>query len=168
MRLGQPRRLTGRQVLWILVAAFGFVFAVNGTMAWLAEKSFPGLVSDDAYREGLEYNRTLAARRAQLALGWRADVTVTGEGTARIVTATFRDRDGAPLTGMSVTAHLVRPVVQGLDRTSVLAEAAPGTYRADIALAALGNWRLEIDATRPAFRARPAERWHMERELWIR
>ena len=38
MSVATPRRLTGRQVLWILVAAFGVVFAVNGTMAWLARE----------------------------------------------------------------------------------------------------------------------------------
>lgn len=168
MRLDQPRRLTGRQVLWILIASFGFIFAVNGTMAWLAEKSFPGLVSNDAYREGLEYNKTLAARAAQSALGWRADVTVTGAGTTRTVTASLRDRDGHPLDGMAVTARLVRPVVAGFDRKLALAEGAPGVYRTEAVLPALGNWRLEIDATRPAFRARKAERWHMERELWLR
>ena len=98
MSVATPRRLTGRQVLWILVAAFGVVFAVNGMMAWLAEKSFPGLVSNDAYREGLEYNRTIAARQAQAALGWQADVEVTGSGDRRLVTATLpRPRRLAPL-----------------------------------------------------------------------
>ena len=66
---------------------------------------------------------------------------------------------------MTVTARLVRPVVQGFDRTGTLAEAVPGTYRAEFDLAALGNWRLEVGATRPALRARPAEHWRMEREL---
>ncbi len=168
MRLAQPRRLTGRQVLWILVGAFGFIFAVNGTMAWLAEKSFPGLVSGNAYLEGLAYNRTLDARRAQAALGWQAEVTVTGTGTNRVVAASFRDRDGSPLAEMTVTARLVRPVVAGHDRTVMLAETAPGNYRAEVALAALGDWRLVLDATRPKFRSRPAQAWHMERELWIR
>ena len=69
---------------------------------------------------------------------------------------------------MTVTARLVRPVVQGFDRTGMLAEAVPGTYRAEFDLAALGNWRLEVGATRPALRARPAEHWRMERELWIK
>ncbi len=169
MRLARdPRRLTGRQVLWILIGAFGFVFAVNGTMAWLAEKSFPGLVADNAYEEGLHYNRVIAARTAQADLGWQADVEVTGSGTKRVVTATFRDRDGHPLDGMVVTARLRRPVVAGLDRTVTLAETAPGAYRVPVVLPALGNWRLVLDATRPALRARAAEQWHMERELWIR
>ncbi len=168
MSTAQPRRLTGRQVLWILVGAFGLIFAVNGTMAWLAEKSFPGLVSNDAYREGLQYNRKLAERAAQQALGWQADVSVSGSGATRLVTASFRDRDGSPLAGMTVNARLMRPVVAGFDRDFALAEAAPGIYRAEIAPGALGNWRLVVNAVRPALRTRPAEHWHMERELWLK
>ena len=157
------RQLTGRHVLFILLAGFGVVFAVNGVMAWFAIDSFPGLVSKDAYREGLEYNRTIAAREAQEKLGWQVDVAVAGAGTTRAVTARFRDRDGHPLSGLRVNAAMVRPVAAGSDRRAVLDETAPGDYRAEIALPSLGNWLLDVEAVR-----RDGTQWRMERSLWLK
>jgi nitrogen fixation protein FixH len=157
------RRLTGWHVLWILIGGFGIVFAVNGVMAWYAIETFPGLVSNDAYREGLDYNRTLAARAEQEKLGWQVDVALTGTGTTRAVTARFHDRDGHPISGLKVDATMVWPVAGGNDRRASLDEAAPGDYRATIALPSLGNWRLDVEAVR-----RDGTRWQMERSLWLR
>ena len=157
------RQLTGRHVLYILLVGFGIVFAVNGVMAWLAIDSFPGLVSKDAYREGLEYHRTIEAMRAQEKLGWQVDVAVAGTGNARAVTARFRDRDGHPIGGLRVNAALVRPVAAGSDRQTVLDETAPGDYRAQVVLPALGNWQLDVEAVR-----RDGTQWRMERSLWLR
>lgn len=157
------KQLTGWHVLWILIAGFGIVFAVNGAMAWLALDTFPGLVSHDAYREGLEYNRTLEAKAAQLKLGWKVDVEVTGAGDRRTVAARFHDRDGHPISGMRVNAALVWPVASGRDRRFALEESAPGAYRAAITLPSLGNWRLELEAKR-----RDGTQWQMERSLWLK
>lgn len=157
------RRLTGWHVLWMLIGGFGTVFAINGVMAWYAIETFPGLVSNDAYREGLEYNRTLAAKAEQAKLGWRVDVALTGNGTKRAVTARFRDRDGRPISGLKVGATIVWPVVAGSDRRAVLNETAPGDYHAEIALPSLGNWRLDVEAVRG-----DGARWRMERSLWLR
>ena len=157
------RRLTGWHVLWILIGGFAIVFAVNGVMAWYAIETFPGLVSNDAYREGLEYNRTLDAMAEQEKLGWRVDVELAGAGTKRAVTARFRDRDGHPISGLTVNATMVWPVVSGNDRRAALDETAPGDYRAAIALPSLGNWRLDVEAVR-----RDGTHWRMERSLWLR
>ena len=159
----RARQLTGRHVLFILLVGFGIVFAVNGVMAWFAIDTFPGLVSKDAYREGLEYNRTLEARREQAKLGWQVDVAVAGTGNARAVTARFRDRDGHPIGGLKVNAALVRPVAAGNDRRAVLDETAPGDYRAEIVLPSLGNWLLDVEAVR-----RDGTQWRMERSLWLK
>lgn len=157
------KQLTGRHVLWILIAGFGLVFAVNGVMAWFALDTFPGLVSNDAYREGLEYNRTLDAKAAQIRLGWKVDVEVTGTGDRRTVAARFHDRHGRPLSGMRVNAAMVWPVATGRDRRFALAENAPGDYRAAVTLPSLGNWRLTLEAQR-----RDGTQWQMERKLWLK
>jgi nitrogen fixation protein FixH len=156
------RSLNGRHVLGIVVGFFAVVMAVNAVMVWLALGSFPGLVSGDAYREGLAYNRTLEARDAQRALGWQVTVDAGEQGTPRRIEARFRDRDGAPLRGLDVTARMVRPVARGADRSIVLREVAPGTYRAEDDVPSVGHWRIEIDARGDA------QGWHMERELWLK
>jgi len=161
MMFGDTRPIAGRHVLALVVAFFATVSAVNAVMIWLALQSFPGMVNGDAYREGLEYNRTLEAREAQRALGWQVAVDVTGDGRARRIEATFADRSGAPLGGLAVTANLVRPVARGIDRTVALREAGPGVYRAEAEFPVPGHWRLELEARREA------ASWRMERELWL-
>jgi nitrogen fixation protein FixH len=157
----RKRPITGRHVLAILVGFFAVVIAANGVMAWLAIDSFPGLVSADPYREGLAWNRTLAERKVQAALGWQVTVDVSGSGATQAVTARFRDRSGVPLSGLAVNARLVRTVAQGEDRSARLEETSPGLYRAGVNLPLAGKWRLELDA-----RQRDGTRWRMERELW--
>jgi nitrogen fixation protein FixH len=156
------KSLNGRHVLVLVVGFFATVMAVNAVMVWLALGSFPGLVSANAYREGLAYNRTIEAREAQRVLGWQVTVDAAERGNPRRIEARFLDRGGAPLRELDVTARMVRPVVRGADRTIVLREVAPGIYRADDTVPSVGHWRLEIDA-RKDDRA-----WHMERELWLK
>ena len=161
MMFGPARPIAGRHVLALVVGFFFTVSAVNAAMVWLALKSFPGMVSGDPYREGLEYNRTIAGREAQRALGWRVEIAVSGLGLTRTIEASFKDRDNAPLTSLAVTASLVRPVARGADHDVALREIAPGTYRAEAEFPVAGHWRLDLEARRAA-----AE-WHMERELWL-
>ena len=70
------RVITGRMVLFGLIAFFGVVFAVNGTMLALALKTNTGMVANEPYRKGLKYNERIAAEERQQALGWKSEITV--------------------------------------------------------------------------------------------
>jgi len=157
------RRIGGRHVLLMVVAFFAVVSAVNAVMIWLALGSYPGLTSHNAYQEGLAYNHEIAARRAQESLGWAVAVDVASANGVGAITAQFRDRAGAPLTGLAVTAELLRPVAEGNDQTVTLAETAPGVYRAEVAVPLPGKWLLDVAA-----RAADDVEWKMERELWLK
>jgi nitrogen fixation protein FixH len=87
----RPRPFTGRHITVILVAFFGVVAAVNFTMAYIAVSGFGGTVVDNSYVASQNYNRWLAAGRAQAALGWR--VTVARDGAGRVA-ATVADANG--------------------------------------------------------------------------
>ena len=66
------RPQAGHWIPWIFVAGFALVISVNFALIWLAVGSFSGLAEAHPYRAGLDYNQTLAAARAQEALGWKA------------------------------------------------------------------------------------------------
>jgi nitrogen fixation protein FixH len=157
-----PARLRGRHVLSMVIGFFAAIMAVNAVMVWYALGTFPGTVSDNAYREGLEYNRTLEERAAQRALGWHVSVEVAGTGLKRRIEARFKNRDGAPLSGMKVAARLTRPVARGADRVLELRESAPGIYGAEAEFPRPGHWQLDVEAHRDA------ATWTMERELWVK
>lgn len=133
--------LTGRHVLAMIVAFFLVIFVVNGVFVYVSLNSHPGVISEDAYRKGLDYNRTLERADRQNARGWRTTVTLDGG----FVAVAFRDRNGAPLTGLAVRAEAHRPVHDRSDTSLVLRETAPGRYRAETALAS-GRWELRLTA----------------------
>ena len=68
------QRADGWWYPWTFVAGMLVVIAVNIALVIYAVGTFPGLETDDAYRKGLAYNKTLAAARAQEARAGRVDV----------------------------------------------------------------------------------------------
>jgi nitrogen fixation protein FixH len=151
------RTITGRHVLIAFLGFFFVVFAVNGVFVFFALKSWPGLATTDAYRKGVEYNQTLRAADRQAALGWRAVVVYGDDG---VLSARFRDRTGAALSGLTVEAAISRPAIAARDRRITLAAAAPGVYRAPLALPLEGRWQVAIEARRGD------DRFRITQEIW--
>lgn len=144
MKRSKP--LSGRTVLFWLFAFFGTVAAVDGAFIVVAERSFPGFSTPNAYETGLEYNRVLAAAEAQRALGWQVELTADG---SRALTLRVRDRNGVAVDSSRVTAQIGRPADARDDHSLVLTMAAPGVYRAEGALPAPGTWDVQVRVRRP-------------------
>ena len=137
---------SGRWIPWVFVAGFALVIAVNAALIWFAVGSFSGLAEAHPYQAGLEYNRTLAEARAQEALGWEADLSVTptsAPGEVR-VTASLRDSEGRAIDGAVIEAAFVRPAAEGHDRTALLAPEAEGRYAATMPLGLKGQWEIRL------------------------
>lgn len=143
------RQITGRTVLLGLVAFFAVVFAANIVFVWLANESWSGLSTEDAYRKGLAYNETLARADAQRALGWQAstDIRTRADGRHELV-VTLREREGRPVDGRSVAATFRWPVTEGRDFTAPLVQVGPGEYRAVFTPPTLGQWNLRVEVAR--------------------
>jgi len=62
-KTGRP--LTGRSVLFCLLAFFGVIISVNIAMMTLAVETLPGTDVDSPYSAGLAYNQEITAARAQ-------------------------------------------------------------------------------------------------------
>lgn len=145
----------GRWYPWLFVAGFMVVIAVNGVMVTLAIDSFAGLETDHPYERGLAYNETLAAARAQDALGWQVQFAIApnaaagGESRPVTIDSRFLDRDGAPLTGLVVRAILKRPTAAGHDREVQLLDQGAGRYGATAELPLAGQWDLRVVAVAP-------------------
>lgn len=124
-----------------VTAFFGVIIAVDATFLTLAYRTHPGQVAHKPYEAGLVYNAELERQRKQTQLGWRAAAEARPDGVA----VWMRDREGAPLTGLTVTADLQRPAT-GHGRTRLaLSEIEPGLYvgeNADLS----GAWDAAIAA----------------------
>ena len=131
----------------LFVGGFLVVIGVNGTLIYFAQDTFSGLETASPYERGLDYNKTLAAEAAQERLGWRLQTQLSEEteGT-RSLQIRLTDRDGRPLDGLEVVAHLVRPSNEGLDMTITPQPLGDGRYGASFALPAAGQWELRLVA----------------------
>jgi len=139
-----------RKSLWIPALMVGLmlgVVAVNGTMIFFAQSTFSGLDTDQAYKEGIEYNTILKESAASAALAWSAKTAFSGTAGNRHVTVTITDKNGAPVDDLALTAHLVRPVSTAFDQFLVLRPEGRGVYGADVAMPAAGSWELRLSAT---------------------
>lgn len=155
--------VTGRQVLYVLLAMFGVVLLVNGIFLYLALSTHPGEAVRDGYNKGLRYNDTLAKVAGQRALGWRPDLRFTQQGPrAGNMIIQFRDVDGAPITGLRVEATIRRPADSSHDRVIKFAASEPGLYAARLQVPLAGNWDLHIIARRDTDIV-----YRLERRLWM-
>lgn len=133
--------LTGRHVLAILVAFFGVVFAVNFTLAYLANSTWSGLVVANGYVASQSFDQDLARSRAQAALGWSVGL----KHDASSVTLTLADKDGKAIDGLAITGDLERTVTDKEDQLVTFINQGGGIYTAPAKLGA-GLWEIEFDA----------------------
>jgi nitrogen fixation protein FixH len=159
--------LKGWHVLLGLLAFFGAVIAVDVGMAVMAYRTYPGEVSATPYEDGLQFNRTLAARAEERSLGWRASVRANvltrmegGSGQAQ-VQVSIQDRAGAPVRGLKLAGRLERPATEAGRIRLGFTETQPGIYQA-IAPETPGAWDLTlagVDAAGRAFDAESQLQW---------
>lgn len=135
-------RVTGWHVLITVTGFFLLVFAVDFYFATLAYKTFPGQVSVTPYEDGVAYNRKLAQIAAQHELGWQAGIAPE---QSRALEVQFRDKDGRPLEGLTLTGKLERPATETGRLTPKFRAIAPGYYQADITPAS-GAWDVSVTA----------------------
>lgn len=162
----REKGLTGRHVLIAFMTFFGIIFAVNGVLLHRALSTHAGVVANEPYRKGLEYNRRIEADERQAQLGWSATTALTRAGQ---VTVTFADHDGRPVQGLDVTGVLGRPAAKGDDVSMRFAETAPGLYVASAGGVEPGTWLLSVEANRnaPATTTGDAPDFRLKRRLWL-
>ena len=89
----------------------------------------------------------MVAEAAQERLGWQSQTQISGESEGlRSLQVRLTDRDGRPLAGLTLVAHLVRPSNEGLDTTIVPRPLGDGRYGASFTLPAAGQWELRLVA----------------------
>lgn len=138
--------IQGWHVLAGMLAFFGIIFTVNAVFLVSALRTHTGIVSQQPYRKGLDYNNRISAYARQKALGWSHAVEI--DMARKQVRLTLVDRHGRPVSGLLVNGFIGRPATEQYDRAVSLVETAkPGTYSADVEDLSPGNWLVQIEAS---------------------
>lgn len=132
---------TGWHMLGIMFAFFGVIISVNFVMAYVAVKSWSGLVVSNSYVASQEFNEKAISGKQQAALGWKITTTYA-EGQ---FTMMLTDHQGQPVYVKSAIADFKRPVGDVDDTKLQLIPAEKGILKAKAHLAD-GAWILEINA----------------------
>lgn len=145
---------TARHIMVFLALFFGTVIAANGVMTYVAVTTFRGIEDQDAFRKGRDYNQVIAAREAQAALGWSADLdyevlTRPAADGAMAVRLHLVDAQGQAIAGLAPRATLWRPSQSDLDRSVAMVEGQAGAYRAVLPLLRAGRWQVRVEADGP-------------------
>jgi len=146
-----PRPVTGRMVLFCLIAFFAIVALANGLLVRFALTTFGGLETASSYQAGFAFAREAAAARAQDERHWQVQGRVLPAAGATTVEIDARDAAGQPLAGLEASAHLAHPTDRRADQMVRLSEAVAGQFRGT-AGALSGQWDLVIELSRDGTR----------------
>lgn len=145
--LVSSRPLTGGNVLFMLLAFFGIVIAVNLIMMKLAIQTLPGTEVDSAYSASLAYEKEIGAAHDQDARDWKVDAHIqrVADGGAT-VTVEVRDNSGKPMSGLTFQSRFERPTDRRSDLPVSFAEVGMGIYRGYAPVIQAGQWDLVLEA----------------------
>jgi nitrogen fixation protein FixH len=140
------RPLTGRKVLFMLVAFFGVVIGVNMIMMKFAILTMSGTDVDSAYRASLAYENEIAAAHDQNVRNWKVEAHIQRavDGGAMLLVE-VRDDRGRPMSGLTFKGRFERPTDKRADQPVTLTETGVGIYRGSALLIAPGQWDLVLD-----------------------
>ncbi len=137
-------------IAWLAVVAV--FLSVNILFFIVAWATSPGLVVQDYYEQGRQYERNaLKIMEAQNRLHWETRLEIPQsivQGSADVYRFSAVDSRGLPIKGASVELFAYRPSDAGADFHTPLAEIAPGLYQADVGFPLLGVWDLQVKAQR--------------------
>jgi len=141
------REITGRMVFVCLLGFFTVVAGINALMTVLAVSTFGGVETESSYKAGLAFARELSASRAQDALRWRVQASVTPQSEGQRIELLTQDADGRPLTGISASARLSHPTDRRADVAVDLRQTSPGRHIGN-ATPSDGQWDLIVELAR--------------------
>jgi nitrogen fixation protein FixH len=144
--IATPKPLTGRKVLFMLLAFFGVVFGVNFLMMKLAIDTLPGTEVDSAYSASLAYENEIAAAHNQNVRNWKVDAHIQrSPGGGATVQVEARDDSGRPMSGLKFQGRFERPTDRRADQPVALAETGIGIYSGSMPRIASGQWDLVLE-----------------------
>ena len=152
------RPLTGRGVLIWLIGFFAVVMAVNVGFIVVSVKTFRGEDEQKPYLQGVEFNRTLAARAEQARRGWHArnGVRRRVDGHVRLDVALDN-----PHAGLLLSAEFRHPMDENRDRQVRLSPSGRGHFWADAGNIGSGQWDVVVTSETSA------TPFTAERRLWV-
>ena len=135
---------------WVIgwVSLVAIVLAVNIFMISLAFITSPGLVVEDYYEQGRDYEQKINQKLAAWsALGWTIQTNFPEKPVMQqpeSYRVTLVDKQGLPLSKANVRLKAYRPSDADADFSQIMTEIYPGIYETRINFQLKGAWELNV------------------------
>lgn len=135
---------------WVIgwVALVVLVLGVNLTMVYLAMRTNPGLVVEDYYERGQDYEKTMFSKLARDP-GWHMTIDLPKNlfaGNHTPVNFSIVDKAGVPVEPDLVTFYAYRPSDAERDFSVQMDQQAKGLYSAKAQFQLKGVWDILVSA----------------------
>jgi nitrogen fixation protein FixH len=135
---------------WVIawVSMVVIFFTMNMVMIYLAADKNPGLVVDDFYDRGQDYEKNRLKRMARDP-GWKMKIHLPRKiEVDEPVNCRFSviDKSGNPVRPDAVTFYAYRPSDKNADFSVPMREVGPGSYEAEVSFPLLGAWDTLVSA----------------------
>lgn len=140
-----PKSNIKSRIPYFFIIFFAVFVSVDLLYIYLSKTTWRGVVGQDTYAKGVDYNQIIALTKKQQDLGW--NVTISFQNTLALqgrLKVEVLDKSGKYLSDTQVSVKLKRPLQEGLDFEKKLNFISSGLYQADLIFPVKGQWQFEI------------------------
>lgn len=119
----------------------GLSVVANLIMLYYSITSFDGLVEENYYLKGLNYQKEIEREKIQSKLGWESEL----HRTNNTFTVIARKLNTDPIKGANVSLNFFRQSQAGFDQEIKLKEIGNGMYQANVDLKLKGLWTVTTE-----------------------
>ena len=135
---------------WVIawVSMVVIFFTMNMVMIYMAADNSSGLVVDDFYKRGQDYEKNMLKRQARDP-GWNMRIQLPKKiEIDQPVICRFKvtDKSGQPVQPDSIHFYAYRPSDNKADFSLPMKEVEPGVYEAEVSFPLLGAWDILVSA----------------------
>jgi nitrogen fixation protein FixH len=140
--------LSVKRIAWIFAIFFSTFIIVDIAYITIAEKTWRGLVTEDGYQKGLQYNQTIEAVKEQKELGWKLQIKYQATDTKKgVLLVELLNKNNQKIVDANLVANIKRPVQIGQDFVVELKfDAETASYNSVVEFPMIGQWDVEIIA----------------------
>lgn len=139
----KKKPLSGKKVLLYFVLFFGFVFVMDALFISIALKSHTGVITDQAYERGLDFDKWDTAAKQELDLNSQIEIN------SQKIRFYIESTENGAIESANVKVHGILSRNDKTDFKLLLKHTGAGWYETDIVWPQDGNWDLYFTVVTP-------------------
>ena len=125
---------------YYIIVFFVILIILDSIFVYLATSTHRGFVTENAYNQGLNYNKIIEATKKQNNLNWKSKIIYQNG----FLNFSLENEKKDSFDGATVTAFLIRPTQTGYDFSIKLEKQSDGNYQKFVKFPLIGQWDVKI------------------------